>query len=102
MPVDFLIIGSPEDRRVELFQAALISLELPPARLVSYLDLLAGRVSLADMVTPATIVRIESPGKQQEVERALLALGAEVPDPEGDQYERLSRQACEELPLEKG
>jgi hypothetical protein len=54
------------------------------------------------MVTPTSIVRIESPGKQQEVERALLALGAEVPDPEGDQYERLSRHACEELPLDKG
>ncbi len=86
MPVDFLIIGSPGDRRVELFQSALTSLELPPARFVSYLDLLAGRVSLADMVTPASIVRIESPGMNQEVERALLTLGAEVPDPEGDQY----------------
>lgn len=99
---DFVVIGSPQDRRVELFQAALAQLKLPPARSISYLDLIAGRVALANSIRPASLVRIESPGKNFEVERALLALGAEVEEPEDLPYERLSRRAVEELSFEKG
>lgn len=101
-PPDFVVIGSPQDRRIELFQAALAQLGLPLARMVSYLDLIVGRVALADSIRPTSIVRIESPGKDFEVERALLALGAEVEEPDGRPYERLSRQAVEELSFEKG
>lgn len=99
---DFVIIGSPQDRRVELFQAALIQLGLPPARVISYLDLIAGRVSLADSIQPTSIVRIESPGKDFEVERALLALGSEVEEPDCQSYEHLSQCTVEELSFEKG
>lgn len=102
-PRDFLVIGNPGDKRVELFQAALARLGLPEARLVSYLDLIAGRVQLAEMLTPDTWVRIESPGRNFEVERALLALGAECEEPEGSgTYSRLSRREIEALSFEKG
>jgi len=101
-PPDFVVIGAPQDRRIELFQAALTQLELPPARMISYLDLIAGRIVLADNIRPTSIVRIESPGKDFEVERALLALGAEIEEPDGQSYERLSRRVVEALSFEKG
>jgi hypothetical protein len=99
---DFILIGTPGDRRVTSFQAAIADLGLPPARFVSYFDLLAGRVALPSLVTPESIVRIESPGKSFEAEQALLAFGAQVDDPEGERYERLSRQAAESLSFDKG
>lgn len=101
---DFLFLGNPGSRRYELFQQALAALELPPARLVSYLDLLEQRVSLSALLTPATIVRIDSPGKDFAVERALLALGAEAtdPDPAGESYIRLPQRACDTLTFDKG
>ncbi|HEX6779861.1 MAG TPA: STM4014 family protein [Ktedonobacterales bacterium] len=101
-PPDFVLIGTPDDRRVACFQAAMDGLGLPPARFVSYFDLLAGRVSLTNLVTPASIVRIESPGKSFEAERAILAFGAEIDDPEGERCERLPREAAEALPFDKG
>ncbi len=102
-PHDLLVIGNPGDKRVELFQAALARLDLPEARLVSYLDLIAGRAPLADLLTPDTWVRLESPGRNFEVERALLALGAECEEPERTgTYSRLSRRTIEALSFEKG
>ena len=101
-PPPFLLIGTPGDRRVTLFQEALARLSLPPARLLSYEELLAGGATLAGALTPETIVRIESPGKSLAVERALLARGAEVTDPEGESYQRLSRAELAALPQEKG
>src|SRR5690242_14984118 len=100
--VHFLLIGTPGDRRVTLFQEALTRLGLPPAQLVSYQQLINGEVELANLITPATIVRIESPGKSTEMEHLLLRLGASEPDPEGERYERLSPSMLAALPLEKG
>ncbi len=99
---DFILIGTPGDRRVALFQEALAGLGLPMARLVNYHDLTAGHVALAGVITPTSIVRIESPGKNVEVERVLLALGAELEDPEDEAYERMSRNVIETLDFEKG
>ncbi|HEY7416267.1 MAG TPA: STM4014 family protein [Ktedonobacteraceae bacterium] len=98
----FLMIGTPGDRRVILFQEALARLGLPSAQLVSYQALIACEVSLPDLITPTTIVRIESPGKSVEMEHALLSLGANEPDPEGERYERLSPSTLAVLPHEKG
>ncbi|HET8843012.1 MAG TPA: hypothetical protein VFN35_16230, partial [Ktedonobacteraceae bacterium] len=100
-PQNFVVIGNPGDRRVELFQAALAGLQLPEARLVPYADLISRRVQLDKLITPASLVRIESPGRNFEVERALLALGAEIDDPEGT-YTRLSKREVEALSFEKG
>jgi hypothetical protein len=95
----FLLIGTPEDRRVILFQEALSRLGQPVAHLVSYRQIINGEVTLAEHITPTTIVRIESPGKSVEAEHDLLRLGAEELDPEGELYERLSPST---LTYEKG
>src|SRR5262245_36966858 len=98
----FVVVGNPGSRRVELCQAALGGLALPPARGVAYADLRAGRAHLASAVRPGAVVRIESPGKDFVVEQALLALGADEQDAEHCRYERLARAAVERLLFEKG
>jgi len=99
-----VVIANPADRRVTLLQAALAGLGLPPARLLAYADLLAGRVSLADTLPARSIVRIESPGRDFEVERALLTLGAEQDDPEDTAgvYTRLCAREARALSFDKG
>lgn len=100
-PDRFVVIGNPGGRRVELFQAALNELRLPAARVVSYLDLLSGKETLPRLVRKGTVVRIESPGKDFEVERALIAAGADAAD--GDEgFDRVSRQAARNLSFERG
>ena len=98
----FVVLGSRDSNRVEFFQEALARLGQPPALFISWLDLLAGRVDLRDMVTADCIVRIESPGKDFSIERALLALGADMPDEEGEVYKRIPRRDCELLTFDKG
>lgn len=97
----FVIVGTPGSARVERFDAALARAGLPPARLVPYSDLLAGRVALPDVVAPGAIVRIESPDRDFAVERAILALGTDIPDEEGD-YARAPRAAIAALAEERG
>ncbi len=86
-PTEFVVVGAPSSKRVELFQAALGRLGQPCARVVAYADLLAGRVSLPEVVRPGAVVRIDSPDMDFAVERALLELGADVEEiafePEG-------------------
>src|SRR4051812_1006674 len=77
---DLVVVGNPGCRRVALLQAALERRGLPAATVVAYLDLLAGRVALEQVIRPGTVLRIESPGRDFEVERALLAEGARVED----------------------
>jgi hypothetical protein len=52
------------------------------------------------VVTPHTLVRIESPGKEFEAERRLLALGADAA--EAELCARLTRQEVEALSFERG
>lgn len=90
------VIGIPQNRRVALFQAALAALDWSPAKVVSYRDLVAGRVDLADVVVPESVVRIESPGEDFEVEKFLLCAGYAAaaaersPAIDPDELERLS------------
>ena len=72
----FVIIGTPGDRRVTLFQEALAGLDLPPASVISYADLLENCVDLDAMIPRHAIVRIESPGKDWAVNRALALRGS--------------------------
>jgi hypothetical protein len=97
-----VLVGNPGSRRVELFQAALAGLGLAPARVVAYADILGGRAHLASAVPPGAVVRIESPGKDFAVEQALLRLGADEPDDEHADYERIERAAVEQLVFDKG
>jgi glutathione synthase/RimK-type ligase-like ATP-grasp enzyme len=100
MSAPFVIIGNAGNRRVDLFQQALAAQGLPLARLVTYSDLLAGSITLPDVVTAGSILRIESPGKDSEVERALLAAGADVPD--NPVFARISSEEVQRLAMEKG
>src|SRR5947207_11259838 len=97
----FAVIGDPSSKRVELFQAALGRLGQPPARVVAYGDLIAGRAALVDVVRRGDIVRIDSPDQDFEVERALLALGAGVEDEDGE-YARETRRVVGELAFDIG
>src|SRR5947209_6613656 len=93
-------IGNPGCRRVALFQEALARCRLPPALLIPYSDLIAGRAALEPFVRPGTVVRLESPGRDFEVEKALLAAGADEADAAGPT--RISRQAAAHLAFDKG
>src|SRR5262245_66618979 len=85
-----VVIGNPGSRRIKLFQAALNELRLPAAQVVSYLELLSGKEALPRSVRDGTVVRIESPGKDFEVERALIAVGADAAEDD----EQIGRASC--------
>lgn len=96
----FVVLGPPADRRVALFQQALTGLGHPAACVIPYAELLSGRVALWDLVQPGTILRVESPGKDFETERMLIAAGAGAAEAEG--CERISAKAAINLPFERG
>ncbi len=96
----FIVIGNPDNRRIHLFQAALARLRLEPATVFSYVDLLTGRVSLRGAIETPAIVRIESPGEDFEVERRLLAAGADIARAEGTSY--LPRSRIDGLAFDRG
>jgi hypothetical protein len=95
-----VVVGNPGCRRVALFQEALARCRFPAATLLPYADLIAGRATLEQVVRPGTVVRLESPGRDFEVEKALLAAGAEETDAAGPT--RISRQAAARLDFDKG
>jgi hypothetical protein len=95
-----VVVGNAGCRRVALFQEALTRCGLPPATLVPYADLIAGRATLEQFVRPGAVVRLESPGRDFEVEKALLAAGAGEADDPGPT--RISRRAAARLAFDKG
>lgn len=101
MESEFVIIGNPGNRRVKLFQEALARVGHPPALLVRWIDLLNGTVDLREMLAPGSILRIESPGQNFEVTKALLVAGAEVCN-EFPDYPRLPLDAIADLQFDKG
>ncbi len=69
------VVGNPANRRVALFTAAAARAGLPAPEIYSWHEvLLAGRVP-----GPGTVVRIDSPGEDAEVDRLLRALGSGRP-----------------------
>jgi glutathione synthase/RimK-type ligase-like ATP-grasp enzyme len=83
IPLRFLVIGNPENRRNEFFQTALRKHGLPPAEVLSYIDLLSGSVNLPVNLESKTVVRIESPGENFAVDKAILLAGVEAAIAEG-------------------
>jgi len=96
----FILIAPPTSNRVALFQQALARLQLAPARVISYLDLLAGRITLPQIMDSNSLLRLESPGKDFAHEQALLELGAQVEEVEN--YARISADEVRQLSFEKG
>lgn len=78
----FVVIGNPSNRRVSLFQSSL-SKYLPeafPATVVAWSDLLSEDRAfdkLRSLITPTSLVRIESPGENAQVEQLLIKRGAD-------------------------
>jgi hypothetical protein len=98
--LNFVLIANPETRRVQLFQQALERCGVPPARSISYADLLAGRCDLAKFDSPDTIFRFDAPERSFEVDRGFIAAGAEL-EPKG-RHQRISASDAAQLPEDLG
>src|SRR5262249_30247247 len=98
-----VIVGCPENRRIALFQAALSRAGLRPARVVPWLDFLEGRESLTT-IGRETMVRIESPGENFEVERELIAEGSVARQIGGPprRENRIEAEAARRLAFDRG
>ncbi len=70
-----VILGACGDPRVEGFGNALARAGLAPARLVDYREVCARPSRFAHELPEAALLRIESPGRDPGVTRALLAAG---------------------------
>jgi len=97
-----VIVGHPDHLRVALFQQALTKRGLPPARVLAWRDLLAGRDDLRRAATEGSFVRLESPGQDFEVEKLLLAAGAEVEETQDTAAAYLSAKEALNLPFDQG
>ena len=73
----WILIGNPENRRVTSFQEALVEQGQPPAKVVSWLDVIHRPEVLERLPREPAIVRIDSAGENFAVEQALLTLGFE-------------------------
>lgn len=87
----FVIVGNPENRRVQLFLDALDSMRATTtlkleSRVISYEDLLVGKVQLVDHLNSACVLRLESPGENAAVERQLIARGADEAEEDGCEW----------------
>ncbi|HEY0194908.1 MAG TPA: hypothetical protein VGC42_27535, partial [Kofleriaceae bacterium] len=74
----FVVIGHPTHRRVTLFQAALAAQGLAPARVIAWAELAVpgAPARLISPISPGTIVRIDSAGEDDAIDRLLIARGA--------------------------
>ena len=98
--LNFVVIANPENRRVGFLQQALEHFGLPPATVVDYADLIAGGERLERFSAPNTIIRFDSPEKNFEVDKAIIAAGAEVAD--DGQHQRISSADAAKLEFDKG
>ena len=99
-PVATLLIGVPGSRRTQLFQDALCRAGRPAARVVSFIDLLREKLSIAGLVSAETVVRVDSPGKDFETERALLYAGSEAAS--GEHFAGITPEEVDQLEFERG
>jgi len=100
---NFVVIGNPANRRVTMFQAALAAQNLSPATVIAWHDLVAAgapeRVLGALPAGPA-IVRIDSAGEDEDLERALIRRGEAAARAEG--YAAIDARGLDEVPRELG
>ncbi len=98
--LNFIVIANPENRRPGFLQQALSHFNLPPATIISYEHLIAGKQTLEQFNTPNTIIRFESPEKNFDVDKAIIAAGFAVPD--DGQHQRISPAEVAKLEFDKG
>jgi glutathione synthase/RimK-type ligase-like ATP-grasp enzyme len=80
-PLDLLVIAPLESRRVRALQNSLLERNLPPARVLPWLEVMAG-VPLEEHIRPNTLLKLDSPSEDWATDRALLELGYTLPEPE--------------------
>lgn len=71
----FLLLGNPENRRVTFFLEACRRVGLPEPMVVSWESYLKDRGVFEKAVSNCDVLRIESPGENDEVERLLIRRG---------------------------
>jgi hypothetical protein len=82
----FIVIGNPANRRVTMFQAALVAQQLPPAEVIAWRDVVVpgGPERMLGALSPEpAIVRIDSAGEDEDVERAMIRRGEAAARAEG-------------------
>jgi hypothetical protein len=100
--VTFAVVGNPENRRVAMFQAALAAQGLPPARVIAWRALLepGAPARLLGELPDDTILRIDSMGEDDEVERGMLRRGEAAARAEG--VPAVGARALARIPREVG
>ncbi|NJK30246.1 MAG: hypothetical protein HC940_08895, partial [Acaryochloris sp. SU_5_25] len=99
-PPPFVILGNPDSPRIHSFQAALMGLGLAPAMVIAYQNWLTTPQILDQVLTPQSILRIESPGRNFLVEKLILARGAEAAAAEASPW--IDAASALDLPEEPG
>jgi glutathione synthase/RimK-type ligase-like ATP-grasp enzyme len=100
--VSFALVGNPENRRVAMFQAALAAQGLPAARVLPWRELVEPGASarLLGELPDEAILRIDSMGEDDDVERALLGRGEAAARAEG--VPAIGARALARIPREVG
>lgn len=101
----FVVIGNPESRRVETFGRTVRTATGRRPVVLAWTRVLRQQVAWDELPAGPLFVRLESPGKNWEVERSLLALGADQPDeldPDARRWSRLSAAECAALEPDHG
>ncbi|MDZ8032974.1 STM4014 family protein [Nostoc sp. DedSLP04] len=99
--LNFILIANPENRRVGFLQQAIAHFNLPPATVVDYADLIAEKQTLEQFNTPNTIIRFDSPEKNFDVDKAIIAEGSrEIFSTSSHQH--ISAEAAKKLEFDKG
>ncbi len=95
-----IVLGNPENRRVQLFADAVARRGRAKMETVAWLDFLQDAEALKSRLRPDTVLRIESPGENFEVERLLLLQGSEART--DNDHEWMSRDAIKRLEFRRG
>ena len=95
----FVLVGNPENRRVTMFQAALAAQGVPPARVIAWHALVepGAPARLLGELPDDCILRIDSMGEDDAVERALLPRGEAAARAEGTPA--ISAKALAKVPI---
>ncbi len=97
----WVLLGNPENRRMAMFTEALKTFRQPEPTILSWEDFLKHQALPEPLPGKPCIFRMDSPGENHEVEKALLAQGEEEPDETGEPP-RISRKMLDRLTFEPG
>jgi hypothetical protein len=95
-----ILVGNPANRRVTMFQAALAAQGHPPARVVAWRDLAEPGAPARLLADARGLVRVDSAGEDDDVERALLRRGEAAARAGG--YDAITAPALARIPNELG